>query len=504
MFGIGQETTVFAEVATDLLQADSTNATHQWCRRLKPYRVAEWLLDTQSEVFRSNSLSEELWHKVLVAATGSILTFRDELAEARYDVSSTSPREKLWTSQPAMIQVLEVQLNHWKNKQDRGGEIALPYVESVVKASLASVSEAYDSSSPRTDIEKVNSMKRLSIKVLRDASGGNDQLAFDLCVQHDYFQGICEISIANEKNSLAPNISIDPLFSSITTTDRLSGFTFAQYVLQWHTDKDFLGHVINYGRHAPELLKRMMKTDQKLQPYEWIPAIRNGFYGNARDFLLDQSALDSGLKSSEWSLSMARLTNKLVANQNHQASRDVEKKIDVDLEMVYAQKAILDIDTMLPDYEEVEKKTPHELFEKALEKLDNSTSFDERVGTALIALSICNAMGADNFESLSRIWSETLLLDMSRWSEWAYDAYDLATIREEALVDTVFGKVLEECRRNNDLSRVKYGRHIESSVLERAIGDDSRESFTRLLRAVAAPAPSENLQVESLTAGSFN
>jgi len=503
MFGIGQETTVFAEVAGDLLQTESSEVTHRWCSRLKPYRVADWLLDIQSEVFHSNSLSEELWHMVLATAAESILVFRDELAEPRYDLSSTNPREKLWTSQPAMMQVLQLQLDNWRKKQDSGGAIAQPHVESVVKASLSSFSEAYDASSPRTDIEKLHYVKQLSVRVLRNASEGNDQLAFDLCVQHDHFQGICEISVANEKNSQGPNLSIDPLFSTITATDLLSGYTFAEFVLQWHTDKDYLGHVINYGRHAPELLKRIINKNKKLQYYQWIPAIRNGFYGNARDFFLDQTASDIGLKSSEWSLSMARLTNKLVVNQNHQTARDVEKKIDLDLEMVNAQKALLNVDTMLSGSEEVEKKSPEELFEKALEKLDNSTSCDDRVGIALTALSICNSMGADNTESLSRIWSETLLLDMARWSEWTYDTYDLATVREEALEETVFGRVLEECRRNMDLSRVKYGRHIETSVLERAIGDDNRESFTRLLRAVAAPAPSENLQVESLTAGSF-
>jgi hypothetical protein len=74
-------------------------------------------------------------------------------------------------------------------------------------------------------------------------------------------------------------------------------------------------------------------------------------------------------------------------------------------------------------------------------------------------------------------------------------------IREEA-DDTAFCILLEECRKDKNLSRVTYGRHFEAAVLDRILTADlSREGFTRVLRSVAAPA--ESIQGESLMVSSY-
>lgn len=510
MFGIGQEITVFEDVAR-LLKNESSEVAQTWCSRLKPHRVADWLLNIQSEVLQSNSLSEELWHKVLATASESILGIREELADARYDVSSASPREKLWTSQPPMIRVLSLQMDIWKKKQKSGGVIARPYVEAVVKVALLSCSEAYDEKPEPTDVDRLEQMKIVAIQVLRNASDGDDQLAFDLCVQHSHFWGICEISVQNEKTNQGTDLSIDPIFTTISSTDLKTGYTFPEYVLKWHADHDLLGHVINYGRHAPEDLKRIMNQENKLKRHQWIPAIRQGFFGNARDMFLEQSKMDNGLKSFEWSLSMARLANRLVVNQSGPTVQEIEHKIANDLKLVDAQKTLLGANTFKTGDDSGEKKSPEKLFELAFQKLENSVTVDERVLSALVALDLLSYMStglekinnnSDEIMSLSRVWAELFLLDMARWSGWAYDIYDIAAIREEALTETVFGKVLQECRCNKDLISVAYGRHIEGAVLSRVLLDDEdREPYERLLRAVAAP--SENLRAESLMVSSF-
>jgi len=80
---------------------------------------------------------------------------------------------------------------------------------------------------------------------------------------------------------------------------------------------------------------------------------------------------------------------------------------------------------------------------------------------------------------------------------------DLAWLREDALSSTVFGRLLEECRKDSDsMNKVTYGRHIETVVIDRVQGDDNRESFTRVLRTVAAPA-TDSIRADSLMVSTY-
>ena len=148
---------------------------------------------------------------------------------------------------------------------------------------------------------------------------------------------------------------------------------------------------------------------------------------------------------------------------------------------------------------------PEKLLDLALTKLSDSYDMEDRVKFAMIALAVCAIVTDENivFEYTSKVWSECLLLNGAQWTEWSHYGVgdDLDIVREEALSETVFGQVLSECRRDNSLAKVTYGRHIEAEVIDRVQGDENRESFTRLLRAVAAPA--ETVVGESMMVSSF-
>jgi len=199
---------------------------------------------------------------------------------------------------------------------------------------------------------------------------------------------------------------------------------------------------------------------------------------------------------------MAKLANKVVPAQNKQA-QDQKRKIERALELVDAHKMLLD-DKQETDHLMMQ---PDELIESVMKKLENSFEQEESVRLALVGLVVCNCIDNDEkfaMEQTSRIWAECLLSDGSQWTEWALEGGggDLGWLRENALSSTVFGRLLEECRKDDSMSKVRYGRDIETVVIDRVQGDDNREAFTRVLRAVAAPA--DSIQVQTLMVASFS
>jgi len=404
-----------------------------------------------------------------------------------------------------MQEMLKRQIKHWEtNYQD----VPLTLIEDVVKTALLSYSESLSASlSPseskqrRMEFAKV---QKAGISLLRLLSDGRDELAFELCVQYRYFDGLCELSVAHEKKRDARSYSLDPLFDTMKGMDSRSGWSFPQHVLQWHTDRGLYGQVINYGRHSIADLNRIMEKNTQLRKYRWIPIVRQGYFGQATKMFLENCEEDNGLQNNQWALSMAKLTNKLVPAQSQQA-KEQNAKIERALDLVEAQQMLLDN----PD-KDCQILSPDELAELAMEKLGDTYENDERVRLAFIGLTICNFMDDKqaSLEQTSRIWAECLLSDGAQWSEWAMEgggnsSDDLAWLREEALTSTVFGRLLVECRKDESMREVTYGRDIETVVIDRVQGNENRESFTRVLRVVAAPAAADSIQADSLMVSTY-
>ncbi|VEU39239.1 unnamed protein product [Pseudo-nitzschia multistriata] len=511
LLGIGQELRTFGTVAGQLNEFRSTEdreAVESWWGGLQPQAMADWFLSVQQTVEKSGWLHSRLWYELLLTAIWDLLGFREDFKETVYDVASERCTEPLWISHPSMKEMLKRQIKHWEtNYQDVSPQL----IECTAKLALLSYSESIPplQGPNETPIERRKEfvqMQRDVLSLLRRVFEGNDETAFELCVQYRHFDGLCELSVAHEKKRDASSYALDPLFETMKGPDSRSGWSFPQHVLQWHADKGLYGQVVNYGRHSIADLNRIMDKHTELRRYRWIPTVRQGYFGQATTLLLENCKENNDLGNNQWALSMAKLTNMLVPAQSQQA-KGQGQQIEQSLELVEAHQELLDDSDkekqcpMLP---------PEELVELAISKLEYCFDLDKRVRLAFTGLSVCNFMQDKQaaLDQMSRIWAECLLADLSRWSEWAMEGIggsgsELAWLREEALSSTAFGCLLEECRMDAAMKDVTYGRHIEKDVIDRVQGDEHRESFTRVLRAVADTAATDTIRVDSLMVSTY-
>lgn len=485
LLSIGQELAAFGYVVSQ------RNNNRLFSGGPRAYALAEWCLEVQE------TDSEAGWDALLAGLLDVAMTFREEMAHPFYDVLTNEAAQPVWLSHHALQQVLLRQLELW---QRNPSAMVRPIVESIVKAAFQSYSESHPN---KNEYSKVQS---LSIKLLRSLESTGDadtvsvdELAFDLCIQYNHFKGLCQISVDHEKKRDAPNFSLDPLFSTIKDVDWDSGYTFAQFVLQWHTDKGLYGHAINYGQHSPTDLAILMDSDERLRQYKWIPNIRQAFYQPATEsFLAD--AKDNTLAETKWALSMAKLTNKLVAAQSKERTGDIDRQLD----LVHAQELLEGEESTVPG-SNVPLRTPQELVYLALQRLQQVGKTEERVHFTTIALAVCAAMEENELSVglAAQVWAEALRLDASKWNEWLHSEVDLASsdLRNDILQNTVFGSLLLECRKDETMSLVTYGRHIESSVLDKVGGGANQVEFSRLLRSVTSTA--DSIQAQSLVVATY-
>ena len=499
LLGIGQELETFGKMA-QLLLHDYKHSKEQdmigsWESCLQPQSMAEWFRLAQKSVEGSGWLHSNLWYAFLMPALDTILGFRQLFSQSVYDVATENSPEPLWINHSSMKEMLKRQIKRWEtNYQD----VELTLIEAVVKTALLSYHESLspvqtpdESNMSRMEFVKI---QKAGISLLRLL--GRDELAFELCVQYRYFDGLCELSVAHEKKRDASFYSLDPLFDTMTGVDSRSGWTFAQHVLQWHTDKGLYGQVINYGRHSIANLNQIMAKNAQLRQYRWIPVVRQGYFGQATAMFLENCKEDKSLRNNEWALSMAKLTNKLIPTQSQEA-KEQDLVIERKLELVNAQQKLLN------KGEDCPVQSLNELMELTMNKLTESFEQDEKVELAMIALSLCKLMDHGQEKFKIDIWAECILSDYAKWDAWANEGGDLERLRDEALNYTVFGCLLEECRKDDDMKDLKYTKSIEPKVLTKVEGDDNRESFRRVLRAVANPPAEDLIQADSLIVSTF-
>lgn len=491
LFSIGQELAVFGHV-THFRRGIYTSGLWE----CKSYEMADWLLNLQQAGTAATD-----WNELLSGLVKVAMEYREAEASLFYDVlNESTPPQPVWLSHKSVQQVLRRQLEEWHQNPT---SIERSHAENVVKAALASYSEFYPDKADYKAIQKLSITLLRSLHKPNDAVGDGhsmEELAFELSVHYDYFEGLCQISVDHEKERDASLFSLDPLFEAIKGKDVITGYTFAQFVLQWHTDNGLYGHTINYGRHAPNELTMLMKTDERLRQYKWIPAIRQSFFDQATEsFLSNAGEGDQGsLRSMQWALSMAKLSNQLVASQNHQRQQFIDRKLD----LVSAQQMLQEGTTMSPDGP---PQTPQQLVLLALQRLQDAPTMDDRVRFATIALAVCNSMDDNSMsiDSTANVWAEALRLDESLWMTWLKMESDLTSraLKHRVMADTVFGALLSECRKDKTMSTVCYGRHIESAVLDKVGGDVTKLEFSRLLRSVTAS--SDSIQAQSLVVASY-
>lgn len=446
LLSIGQELAVFAVVTHfnhgSMLDIDC-----------KSFGLADWLLDQQD-------VTNPDWNQMLFGIMQVAMQYREDNSSYFYDVVH-SPPNPIWLSHPSMQRVIKSQL---------GAPVEGTYAEVLARAALISFSEHFPSKQVYKKIQHAAFALLRSIDL--------DETAFELAVQYRFFEGLCELAIDHEKKEDASIFSLEPLFETIREKDVITSYTFAQYVLIWHTDHGYYGHVINYGRHAPTDLDLLMEKDERLRKYRWIPAIRQSFMEQATQSCLANGSLGN-LKDIQWALSMAKLTNKLCVTQKKDRHNLIEGKLD----LVNAQEH-------LEGSMDGKQKQPEELIGLALKKLTSAQDRDDQVHFAIDALAVSNAIEDSNasLDYTAQVWAEALRIDETKWSTWMKTENDLSssTLKQNILEGTVFGALLQECRQENNMSSVTYGRHIESAVLEKMGSGASTLEFSRLLRSATA------------------
>ncbi|KAG7368897.1 hypothetical protein IV203_031640 [Nitzschia inconspicua] len=479
LFAIGQELHAFGAIAETLLRKYKHHDLG-WVETLSPHDLGQWLLSIQESQEESGWSNSVIWNDILESSLSALWIFQEDMAGPMYDITSDYGPIG-WISKASMQTMLHRQICTWKKNPATAPHST---VELVVKTAFRSFYGSWKETGSESSKEEFASIQVRSIPLLRSSSEGMDEKAFELCIQYQFFNGICEISLAHERKADNQFFSLDPLFEKIQGRDLLNDMTFPEFVLQWHADKKLYGHVLNYGVKCISDLNLILDRNDELRQYKWISCIRQKYYEQATQSFLENAEVTKGIENIEWNLNFAKLSNKLVHSQN-QSVLHRQGEIERRLEIVEAQKILcecMDNDTLLP---------PVKLIEVAIEKLNEARSIEEQVEIAVVALTLCTTLTdqAAIWENKVKVWTEILLLNGALWSEWARGGFgnDLEYVRGEILDNTVFGSILKECRKDSNMARVAYGRDMETEVIDRVYGDENRESFTRLLRAVAAP-----------------
>ena len=312
LFSIGQELAVFFELNQTYSKKKGSWEQEQMSS-LRSHKICDWLLQLQSDQVDGGWEFAEPWSKLLCLCLEAAAAYREAWASTFYDLSEVPPRDEvcIWTSHRSLQTVLLQQMQYWN--QDPSSRADLKAVETVVKAALLSYSESFIRIRYDEATKEYCKIKGIAIPLLRKVNGGDDDLAFELSTEHRYFDGLCKIAVDHEKKWDAKSFSLDPLFATLKGSEAETGKSFAAFVLQWHTDAGLFGHAINYGRHSPADLDLLMKKDDRLRAYRWIPAIRQYEYSLATESCLANTTelRDATLGSNLWTLSVAKLTTKL-------------------------------------------------------------------------------------------------------------------------------------------------------------------------------------------------
>ena len=332
LVSIGQELAVFFSLLQNVSKKKGSWEQEQ-LSSLKSHEICDWLLQIQSDQVEGGWEFAGPWSKLLCLCLEAATSYREEWATTFYDVmSERPPRDEvcLWTSHRSLQAVLLQQIEYWKvNPSARADQNA---IETVVKAALLSYSESFSRRGRDETTKEYCKIKSLAIPLLRSVNRGDDDLAFELSTEHCYFEGLCKIAVEHEKKWDSKSYSLDPLFATLEGTDPETGFTFAQFVLQWHTDAGLYGHAINYGRHSTADLNLLMKKDDRLRPFRWIHAIRQSDYSQATESCLANTTdlRDSTLGSNLWALCVAKLTTKMEATRSAtvvERQKFIERKV---------------------------------------------------------------------------------------------------------------------------------------------------------------------------------
>lgn len=562
LLSIGQEIVVYLEILTQQnlssplrKRMERLDWEQEHMSSLQSYNIAEWLNGVSEDTLLEpqNNFSgkgyppktEQLWNSWMSIAVDLSMSYRYEKADM-YDIypekipeittdgignSENGDISPVWTSHSSLQKVFLRQIKYWSVNVDAAranGETT----DLVIQAALQSFADTAESLRSTDSKKQYADIKSLAVLLLRRINGmgeekNNEDLAFELSVKHAYFDGICQIAFDHECRPDHESFKLESLFdffSDNAAVDYETGLAFGPFVLQWHVDRELLGHTMKYGmRNCPDVLRRLTASDERLRSYQWIQPSYHGDYAAAAECLISNS---DTLEEAKWSLSMAKLTNHIVMKESSSLMDDDKKneavkrhkRIENQLELIKAQEILFqtnnrnktgvaeegeeartfgdDMPLSLLSTEELltislEKSSQAILRDREGKEYNNQTNNNEILKFCLVGLAVI-ATTTDDTEtqqrSAARFWCNSLHANSEMWDHFVARTQGLFSIKQSSthnyddfdrerneivksiMEESVFGRLLQECFSEKRLESVRYG-GLNNKIIEDAVFD---------------------------------
>lgn len=482
LLGIGQQVAAYRAL-TKLKPAVSSN------HNLAADNVAEWLQQVRRHVGDSNAMA--LYLHYLCAALKAATEYREERLSSVYDLDSkqlvaveVNEEVPVWTSHPRLQDLLRAQVMDWTQSSTTG--VPVEQVERVVEGALLSRADEYAARSGEPMAAQFYaSIQAEAVPLLRQVKGINqDEKAFALSIEHLYFEGLCQIALDHEDRSDRDTYSLLPLFQELEgKVGPASDLPFGSYVLQWHTDCGLLGHALKYGKYCPEALTTIVKQDDRMKPYQWIVASREGDFDLVAKSLVKAANNENvNLGQKKTLYNTARVANRVVEESERILSSPAKhRRLDIErnAERINAQEMLFESQST-----NVRLWSGENLVDYALSQIDKSEGTENKSRVCVAALgaafSISSLDGSQS--SAAKIWTKAILQDMPYFQSLIASHDELS---DQSIIKKLKGTVFSSVVRYS----AKLPVHIKYDAVElqvcdmfTGLGQDFVTELRRVLR----------------------
>jgi hypothetical protein len=436
----------------------------RWWDQLSGSQLENWMVDVQASVLMNDCGDDrrQLWVSWLVHILSAAATFREERAAVLYDVSSNAPPlvsnwddVPVWTSLPSVQNVLHELLLYWTNDSAAGA--SFDNIEYVVQLYLLSCSDSFASFPCKETRARYVSAQQLSFATIRktrkDMAG--DEFIFEVSIAHRFFSGICQLAHEHERRRDRNTYSLYSLFQRLALQEDVeTGMLFGLYVLRWHSDRGYIGHVLRYGKLCPQELSQLIHNDATLRPFRWIHAVRQGDYNGATESLYGLSQLPfTSIKDVKNSLCIASMTSLIVVKELptgtlRESAINRQGLIENKLTLVDVQKDLLGEDEGNDDTARL--RTSDHLLDIAIFQAEQHSNLQDKVSKFTAGLAVCTTFESDNrvHDGAMLLWFKAILIDADFWDDCVRGQHDLTSSRLCGLVSakTVFGALVQQTK----------------------------------------------------------
>jgi hypothetical protein len=314
------------------------------------------------------------------------------------------------------------------------------------------------------------------------------------------------MSYDHERRRDRNDFALEPLFQRLSNQEDMeTGLKFGMYVLKWHADRKYYGHVLKYGKHCPTELSQLMSTDESLKPYQWIISVRNKDYNVATDELVSISKLPMmSFKEVSNSICIASIASTIIEEEALSPSiREVANRrrrvIDKKLELIHIQKQLMIEDTSPSSHDFTQLWSAERLIDLTIQKAQqHCTDVTDKVAMLIHGLAACVALDSisEMRDNAIVVWVNVIRMDLNFWKVHVTGQSDatLQSLTRPVLDTTVFGGLLQELDGITDWKVVSYVA-VEDAVMERLFHIDPELVNLGLRRLLSTTSRSLNNNV---------